>query len=120
MSKICAEMRCRFRTGNFEWDFGSGAVLTEKRIHWFQHQRLPAGYHLREFRVHSRLAMKIEYLSVQAVSPSQVRFRSRNFELQLRKRNNSIAETECALHIGVHVRSDLVLNRFRFTLASET
>src|ERR1022692_3670621 len=81
--EIGAEMRLRFSAGNLDRNLGSGAVLLEKWVHGFQQYRLPTRYHLRKRRIHSRFAMKIEYVAIQAVSPSQIYARARNFELQL-------------------------------------
>ncbi len=83
MAKIEAEVRFRLRAGNLDWNFSSRTVLAEEWIDRFQQNRFPPRDHMRECRVEPRLAVKIEYVSIEAVRTREIHLGTRNAIVKL-------------------------------------
>src|SRR5215472_11557396 len=67
--KVQAKVWLRARTGDLERNLGPGPVLMKEGVNRLQQDGFPPLCHVRELRLHSERAMKIEDLPIEAVLP---------------------------------------------------
>src|SRR5664279_1899672 len=80
--EVQSKFRLRPCTRDFDWHLSSRAVFSEEWVGWFQQDALPSRGHLGQVCVHSRLAMKVELISVEAVNAVNVHSQTGNGVLQ--------------------------------------
>src|SRR5882762_6136802 len=118
VAEVESEAGFGFCAVDFDGEFGAGAVLAEEWVGGFEEDGFPAGNHVGKLGVEAGLAVKIEFVPVEAVGASKVHASAGHAVFQLRKRQDAFCKTEGAGHAGANVVGNIIDRKLRLALAS--